>query len=205
MQQYSFVGTISGIIDAFLERYIISTKITDITNRLYVNPKDSSYTKHIVWGQVNLYKDYRDDTNGIPIKSLNNLHKITNNFQPGLYTIRGPNGSGKSLLFANIKKKYGDNVFLFPAKQDLFFKHYKNNKFSTGEALMSNIEYVLQTKNLDKNKIVLLDEWDANLDNKNADIIHKKLESIKNKICILQIRHRVDKSPTSLNNMKGGK
>ncbi|GHU49606.1 hypothetical protein FACS189459_1600 [Bacilli bacterium] len=75
-----------------------------------------------------------------------------------MYTVRGDNGTGKSLMFANIKKKYGEQVFLFPVTSELYFRDSPNDGYSTGQKVMENLDFISNNNNLKNIRILLLDE-----------------------------------------------
>ncbi|SFN96841.1 ABC transporter ATP-binding protein [Xenorhabdus japonica] len=99
----------------------------------------------------------------------------------GRYLISGSNGAGKSSLLKYTKSKYPDALFFGPNIQ----VGEDTVPGSTGQkqlyqmALLSNI----------KHRIIFLDEWDANLDESNTQIIDKFLTSLAEDNLIIEIRH----------------
>lgn len=103
----------------------------------------------------------------------------------GRITIQGENGSGKTSLLLTIKMKYGDQAFYLPAQHELLFNN-KNRKQSTGQQAM------LILKELQENlsaPIILLDEWDANLDQKNRSDISTLIDILSKKSCVIETLH----------------
>ncbi|MBF0441490.1 MAG: hypothetical protein HQK54_06270 [Oligoflexales bacterium] len=137
----------------------------------------------ISWAQISLNKGDQI----FKISKFADLEKITEQFQLGTrWTVRGENGSGKSTLLIKLKEKYPDISFYLPAKNDLLFKS-NTSQFSTGETMISIIKEISDEK---PGKILLLDEWDANLDIQNTEKISRSLDEINRDFCIIEIRHR---------------
>lgn len=102
----------------------------------------------------------------------------------GRHEIRGPNGSGKSTLLLYLNKILPSSFYL-PSHPDLALD-LKAAPRSTGENLIHHIEYI---KALPE-KIILLDEWDANLDQTNMHILEEQIQILSKTKIVLEIRHR---------------
>lgn len=103
------------------------------------------------------------------------------------YTIRGPNGCGKSSLLTLIKQEYPKSSILIPVKNDLEFSSKKNSQ-SSGQQTMAIFGDLFEEKELPN--IVLLDEWDAYLDDSNTEVVNKVIDKIAEKSCVIEVRHR---------------
>ncbi|MFZ9595829.1 MAG: ABC transporter ATP-binding protein [Bdellovibrionia bacterium] len=93
-------------------------------------------------------------------------------------TLRGRNGSGKSSLCLSVKELLGDKCYLLPAHHNLSLSS-SSLPGSTGQKLVTIIKELVNS-NCD---ILILDEWDANLDSENQkfcrDLIEKAVKSGK--------------------------
>jgi ABC-type bacteriocin/lantibiotic exporter with double-glycine peptidase domain len=58
---------------------------------------------------------------------------------------------------------------------------------STGELLKDQLEEIY--KNVEA-KIILLDEWDANLDGLNQNQLSQLIDQIARKKCVVEVQHR---------------
>ena len=58
---------------------------------------------------------------------------------------------------------------------------------STGELLKEQVEEIYQNVEA---KIILLDEWDANLDGLNQNRLSNLIDQIAQKKCVIEVRHR---------------
>lgn len=111
---------------------------------------------------------------------------IQHTAQPGRITLRGENGSGKSTALILVKNGLGDRAFLLPTHNQLNFASEKN-KYSTGESLRMRLTEILEKVDVD---VLLLDEWDANLDMDNREKLSKLIDEIAEKKCVIEVRHR---------------
>ncbi|WP_409259585.1 ABC transporter ATP-binding protein [Pseudomonas sp. KCJK9009] len=100
----------------------------------------------------------------------------------GRYLLSGNNGSGKSSYLKRIKAAVHDALLMTPEAQ---FVKLENN-LSTGERRLLQIEKVLSAPP----PIVMLDEWDANLDLDNISRFNAILDSAAKNIVVIEARHR---------------
>ncbi|CDZ81063.1 FeS assembly ATPase SufC [Candidatus Rubidus massiliensis] len=128
-----------------------------------------------------------------------NLEKITLSFNKekinpeiieklptsGRITLQGDNGSGKTSLLLLIKKKYNESAFYLPSKHDLLFM-INSHKFSTGEKAKKILHEIKESLEV---PIILLDEWDANLDINAKREISSVIDELSKKYCVVESRH----------------
>ena len=119
-----------------------------------------------------------------PIESYNDLlHQAT---RPGRLTLRGENGSGKSTALMLVKNALQGRAFFLPTYNQLNFIS-ETNKYSTGESLRKRLMEILEKVNVD---VLLLDEWDANLDHENQEHLSQLIDQLAEKKCVIEVRHR---------------
>lgn len=106
--------------------------------------------------------------------------------QNGRLTLRGENGSGKSTALMLIKNALAKRAFLLPTHSQLSFTS-ETNKYSTGESLHNRLLEILEKVDVD---VLLLDEWDANLDTENQIRLSELIDQISDKKCVIEVRHR---------------
>lgn len=104
----------------------------------------------------------------------------------GRYTIKGENGSGKSSLLLLLKMLKGQEAVYLPVKHDLLFQLSKNG-FSTGQFAHKALNELLGNPEA---SVVLLDEWDANLDAVNQKQLSELIDQIAQEKCVVEVRHR---------------
>lgn len=106
----------------------------------------------------------------------------------GRLTVRGANGIGKSCLLAWLKHELGDKAFYLPAMHELNFAN-SNKNMSTGEMLRTNFSEIKNhvIKAID---VLLIDEWDANLDTENIMKLDEVIDNLATEILVIEVRHR---------------
>ncbi len=104
----------------------------------------------------------------------------------GRLTLRGENGSGKSTALMLIKNALAGRAFFLPTHSQLSF-FTETNIYSTGESLRKRLFEILEKVNVD---VLLLDEWDANLDKENQESLSELIDKIAEKKCVIEVRHR---------------
>ncbi|WP_287815856.1 hypothetical protein, partial [Pseudomonas sp.] len=135
--------------------------------------------KQVTQSDIRIHKK----AEGIQI-SVDDLMEICSSNTPstGRYTIEGPNGSGKTSLLHAIKGCTTEAVIL---STDTNFGITEKN-LSTGQLQKLQMESIFQTEA----NVLLLDEWDANLDHANARILDAMVEKVAADKMVVEIRHR---------------
>lgn len=104
---------------------------------------------------------------------------------PGLHTIRGQNGAGKSHLLLLAKEHFGDDAMLVPASHSLNFSFERG---SSGQNVQRMFEELERDQLLPP--VLLLDEWDAHVDDNVRQVLQDKLKTWSVEHAIVQIAHR---------------
>ncbi len=159
----------------------LKTRLEGLQSALIITEPINAGT--ISWNRIKAEKD----NTVIHIDSINSIQDITQDYSPGRITLRGDNGTGKSSLLALIKEQLGEKAFLLPPHSDMFFEFSSNKSLSTGEKIIASLEEI---KKREKLQLLLLDEWDANLDKNHIVNISEKLNELAKEICIIEVRHR---------------
>lgn len=106
----------------------------------------------------------------------------------GRMTIRGENGSGKSTLLLSIKQAFPHKAHLLPAgNNQLCWRLGRRDAMSTGQRARAIIDELL--KQGADIQYLLLDEWDANLDQDNRTCIDELLERLSHDKVVIEVRH----------------
>ncbi|PCI92433.1 hypothetical protein COB11_07400 [Candidatus Aerophobetes bacterium] len=132
--------------------------------------------KRIRWDAINV------DSNKVSLSSRDLLGALP---KSGRFTLQGENGSGKTSLLLLLKLNKGESAFYLPAKHQLMFQ-VSHTSLSTGQLATSTLKELLEK--LDS-PIVLLDEWDANLDKRNTQSLSQLIEKLSLKKCVIESRH----------------
>ncbi len=121
--------------------------------------------------------------NNNPVK-ISDLTGLIKELDSGRITISGENGTGKSNLMLTLKESLGTLAVYLPAHHQ-FILQESRLKLSSGEAAL----YALQDTQKDSCKIILLDEWDANLSRENRSAMSKMLDEVSLQKVVVEVRH----------------
>ena len=113
-------------------------------------------------------------------------HLVTRANTSGRITLRGENGAGKSTLLMILKQTLKRKAFFLPTQSHLSFSSSSLNH-STGEGLKNRLIEILEKVDADT---LLLDEWDANLDQENRETLSNLIDNIAQRKCVIEVRHR---------------
>lgn len=105
----------------------------------------------------------------------------------GRLTIRGENGSGKSSFLLDLKRRHPEDSVILPAHHRLHFASAAETDVSTGQKLSRILEELCCVEPLG---LLLLDEWDANLDPENMQRIDAAIDRLAQRCCVVEVRHR---------------
>lgn len=146
-----------------------------------INPKSSLENHDVLMDRINLDKIFiKQQIDGLTTKDLlNNIPSL------GRVTLNGDNGSGKTSLLLMIKALHKQDAFYLPSKHDLLFNLDKN-QLSTGQLA---IKVLKEIKDKVETPIILLDEWDANLDKKNRQEFSLLIDELALKHCVIEVLH----------------
>lgn len=104
----------------------------------------------------------------------------------GRFTIRGSNGAGKSTLLHVLKTLLLDEALLIPAHHGKLCWQKRIDRMSTGQR---TLEQLREASHKASSKYLLLDEWDANLDQRNRRDIDEMLDQLSHDMVVVEIRH----------------
>lgn len=110
---------------------------------------------------------------------------LSNLPQSGRITLKGQNGTGKSSLLLLLKEKYKDQAYYLPSKHDLLFD-VERDSLSTGQFASTVLKEINEKVEA---PIILLDEWNANLDQKNRLEISQLIDKLSLKHCVVEVVH----------------
>lgn len=160
------------------------TKLNTVLGMLDVPEKaDESHAmlERVDWEKItSALKNSEDSTTSISAREL-----LQNLPKSGRIAIHGENGSGKTSLLMLLKMKHGENAFYLPYKHDLLFNQEKM-KGSAGQISKQILEEI---KTEIPAPIILLDEWDAHLDNRNRIEISLLIDQLAAKSCVVEVLH----------------
>lgn len=133
------------------------------------------------------------------INSVNDLILRIQTLRGGRITIEGGNGVGKSTLLCLMKQLSEDNVFYLPPNSQLTFKSNLNTNFSSGQRMRAYLGELFNEMSTQTGKVILLDEWDANLDASNMQKVSAEIDIAARKNVIIEVRHKNTKMSETKN------
>ncbi|MFK0379070.1 hypothetical protein [Pandoraea sp. NPDC090278] len=124
--------------------------------------------------------------NGEQVTSYSTTAQMLMSENIGRFTLRGENGAGKSTFLNYLKGTFGDRALLLPAQQSDLVWQRMNDAGSTGQCALRQLEEASSVPDI---QVLLLDEWDANLDQANRIAVDKMLGALSQEKLIVEIRH----------------
>lgn len=125
--------------------------------------------------------------NGQAFEKYSVFSDFLKNFLYGRFTITGDNGSGKTTMLYKLLEEYKDKAIFIPTSPKYLEWETKINNLSTGEQLYNIM--INEVKNCNED-IILLDEWDANLDKNKMILIDQLIDDISSRKVVIEVRHR---------------
>ena len=185
-RQVLTIQYLSEIINLFVNLNDKVRRTKQLSANLVFDKDTSTLDSRIIWGSVFI----KSPETKTAIHCFDNIIKATNNFEKGRFTITGDNGTGKTTLLANIKSKMGDKAYILPSQSRIAFQNDDQERgFSTGEKLRENFKEISLNVCDGSCSVLLLDEWNANLDKENIDSINTDIDKISKDICIIEVLH----------------
>lgn len=127
----------------------------------------------------------------ITLHSMNDLKMATNDFAKGRYSIVGNNGTGKSTLLAGIKSMLGDKAYFLPSQSKMMFSNELNHlEYSAGEKKMANLQEISLNIKPTEVSVLLLDEWNNNLDYENFNKANALIDELSTNFCVIEVLHK---------------
>lgn len=159
-----------------------------LTNLLGVEAKFSSLCEGTAIPARVLENSIRTELITINQKTFTDIKAMTAEFERspnGRYEVRGPNGAGKSTFLLHLNHKLRRSVYL-PTHPDLMISNELSSTRSSGENLLAHIEVLASSSEA----IILLDEWDANLDGENLLRVNTRIDELARTKTVIEVRHR---------------
>jgi hypothetical protein len=136
--------------------------------------------QRITWENITVASNNETQSWPSPDDFMAHLKTITS----GRFTITGTNGAGKSTSLLHIKSHFKGDAYYLPSHHTLSFDSETESR-SSGQKLMA----VFKEIQADPAPLLLLDEWDANLDHLNTAELDKQIDKIALSKVVLEIRH----------------
>lgn len=121
-------------------------------------------------------------------KAFTDIKTMTAEFKKnptGRFEVRGANGAGKSTFLLHLNHQLQGSVYL-PTHPDLMIGRELSSNRSSGENLLAHIDVLAGSSE----PVILLDEWDANLDDDNFACVNARINDLSRTKTVIEVRHR---------------
>lgn len=172
---FSFLGTLIYDITNFIN---IKSRIQNMVESLditkIISPARNSSMKPIY-------------ANGMIIEKYHDVLDLITTNSTGRFTITGQNGSGKTTLLYYLLEELKERAIFVPTSPRELDWITKLENLSTGQQIYN----ILSTEIIaESTKVILLDEWDANLDYKNKIEIDCLIDQLSQHQVIIEVIHK---------------
>jgi ABC-type bacteriocin/lantibiotic exporter with double-glycine peptidase domain len=144
-------------------------------------PASTELQSRIAWSDITITRAGQ----AVELHRASDVRAAFQQFAPGRYTVRGRNGAGKSTLLRLIKQLEREDSLVLLADGQLCFEN-DTGTLSSGQARRARLQEIAATDT----RILLLDEWDANLDADAIREVSAVIESLAASRCVIEVRHR---------------
>lgn len=177
-RQIQMIQNLDVVTQLISEWTDIKERLNGLKEALIVQTSDPE--SRINWKKLHFYQS----SHPLAVSSVESLVNFLET--PKRITLRGENGAGKSTLLKHLKDKVGG--YYLPAKPALCFNCQNWQTLSTGEQILAALNEIYLNNNFEK--LILLDEWDANLDLVNREKISNLIDELSKKCVIIEVIHR---------------
>jgi ABC-type transport system involved in cytochrome bd biosynthesis fused ATPase/permease subunit len=175
-------------------------RLKALMQSLILSKRDTTiFSKRVNLSQIG----FRVDGSSERFSSFEQLLEVVNKRKPARITIHGQNGTGKTTLINLLKEELKDHAYYLPTNSRLFFETTIEASHSTGQKVKACLQELAQKYHIENQSmlpILLLDEWDANLDAKNVESISLILDDFAKYCCVIEISHRLFDKNYQINN-----
>ncbi|KHL76035.1 hypothetical protein PpSQ1_02085 [Pseudomonas putida] len=169
-------GSVHALSIYFSQFFLVNSKLKNLCSFT------STLDKHANLYQAPLQGISIIDPAGASISALDLMNALeAGHIKVGRFCIHGGNGVGKSSFLKSLKSLVDDSILMTPETTFIDF----DEPLSTGQVRMREINGVISASPA----ILMLDEWDANLDNANFESIDRLLTNAAQSIVVLEVRH----------------
>lgn len=173
-RQIQIIQSFQNLISLFNQFSIYKAKFSEIAGSCSKISSDNLESR-VTYSKIKV--------DGENIKSFKDLESYINSKNLGRILIQGENGAGKSTCMHLLKQKIA-NSFYLPSNPDLLF--FKSECIgSTGQVVKRRIEQLFRSKS----RVLILDEWDANLDSVNKLALDSLIDKISEEKLVVEVRH----------------
>lgn len=177
-RQVQIVQFIFSFFNTYLSWKGVSYRLAELESVVRLADSAESPEKYVKYEKIKVSQHGKE----------NALKEDLLNEKSGRFTLRGENGAGKSTFLSLLSERTADKSFFLPSNYaDLEFQKMQTVSGSDGQRISHVFDEIEEIDGID---LILLDEWDANLDQKNISILNEKIEKLAQDKLVIESRHR---------------
>lgn len=182
MRQIIVLNHMTIVVHYIVESTRFSSRLSGLKNMLNLS-RSEPMAGIINWSLL----DFSIGNQKLNLTDIDDLSRRIQSQQltSGRITLRGSNGAGKSTCLLALKTEHRNEAFYLPPASDLEFASAESSS-STGEKLKGALLEIISEVSA---PIVLLDEWDANLDEDNKLHLSQLIDQLAQSKLVIEIRH----------------
>lgn len=158
----------------------LRSRLRGVQRGLVVDERES-VANRIKWSQISIEAEGKQHS----IDSVREFRKLIERRGTGRYTVLGRNGSGKTSLLLELTR-CDETSYYCPAFSDLFYSSELDG-VSSGQQMKIILYELRRAVGAD---LVLLDEWDASLDEAVVNEVSVLLNEWAKDVVVVEVRHR---------------
>lgn len=183
-RQLQVIQNIFGFFGLYLSWQGLRSQFTELNSILSLSEKAKDLTTFVRVDEISVANREHERK----YADLQTLTKDLLTYKSGRFTLRGRNGSGKSTILSLLAETTGRDSFFLPSHYvDLAFSNDALVSHSDGNRILTVFAELETLKDV---KYILLDEWDANLDQNNIQHIDAAIDRLAADWVIIESRHR---------------
>lgn len=174
LQLFGNIHSLSMYLSQF---YLVRRKVRNLDEFIETLDKND-FSKKVSYSSLRIINAMTGDT-----ESPEEFERLvlSGGISSGRFCITGPNGAGKSSMLKTFKSQSHDSTLLLP---DVNLGDAQENR-STGEGRVHQVMLALESES----SIVMLDEWDANLDSRNRNTLNSVIDEFAKIKLIIEVKH----------------
>lgn len=183
-RQAQLVQAVLGFFNAFLECVGVTRQLRALASVMESGGVGESLQRHVDVDAIAVSADGAP----LPFSSPQHFIEQMQGRSRGRVTLRGRNGSGKSVLLAMLAESTGVDRFYLPTRvSELSFATNAAAEKSDGGRMQGIFD---EMRDFERYPLLILDEWDANLDSANLLALDAAIDRIATRRLVVEARHR---------------
>ena len=189
-RQVQIIQNIFAFFNIYLSWEGVRSRLVKLEEILFLSAhqKFGESEKYISFDKMSIKGSFPNSNMLESVDTLESMQKMIDSYSTGRLTLRGENGAGKSTLLSLLAEASGSRSYFLPSRfVDLAFQNPNMVSSSDGNRVLDVFKEI---ESIEKITLLLLDEWDANLDEKNIIAIDSIIDRLASRMLVIESRHR---------------